>query len=85
MLAAHDPILFYNKKLVLYFTFCFDVDDPSKYICLGVLCQKKRLDRCINEENNRILFLLFQQNSSSPDPYMMDSSITYRVNKVSIK
>ena len=40
MLAAQDPTLFYNKKLVLYFTFCFDVDDPSKYKCLGVLCQK---------------------------------------------
>ena len=41
MLVAHDPIPFYNEKLMLYFTFCFDVDDPSKYICLGVLCQKK--------------------------------------------
>ena len=26
MLVAHDPIPFYNEKLMLYFTFCFDVD-----------------------------------------------------------
>ena len=39
MLAAHDPTLFLTKK-VLYFKFCFDVDNPSKYICLGVFRRK---------------------------------------------
>ena len=29
---------FLGQELGIYFIFCFDVDDPSKYICLGVLC-----------------------------------------------
>ena len=33
---------------------------------------KNCLDRCINEDNNHNLFLLFQQNSSSPDPCYTD-------------
>ena len=33
---------------------------------------KNWLYRRINEENNHILFLLFQQNSSSPDPCYTD-------------
>ena len=29
--------------LVLYFIFCFDVDDTSKYIYVGVFCTKKEM------------------------------------------
>ena len=34
MLAAHDPTLLEKKLVFFYYLFCFNVNDPSEYICL---------------------------------------------------
>ena len=50
MILVAPSLTLSEQKLVLYFIFCFDVDDTSKYIYRSILYQE-RIDRVNNEAN----------------------------------
>ena len=43
MVLVAPALTLWGQKLVLYSIFCFDVDDTSIYIYVGVFCTKTEL------------------------------------------
>ena len=50
MILVAPSLTLSEQKLVLYFIFCFDVDDTSKYIYVGAFCTKKGLTGSIMKQ-----------------------------------
>ena len=50
MILVAPGLTLWGQKLVLYFIFCFDVDDTSKYIYVGVFCTKTELTGSIMKQ-----------------------------------
>ena len=50
MMLVDPGLILWGQKLVLYFIFCFDVDDTSKYIYVGVFFTKKELTGSIMKQ-----------------------------------
>ena len=50
MILVAPGLTLWGHKLVSYFIFCFDVDDASKYIYVGVFCTKKELTGSIMKQ-----------------------------------
>ena len=50
MILVAPGLTLWGKKLVLYFIICFNIDDTSKYIYVGVFCTKKELTGSIMKQ-----------------------------------